>query len=78
MNQTSELDQFDLLEEKINSLILMVTELKREKELQLEKIQAQQNDIDALEKQIEESKASMRVAKDRVVSLLEKIEQINV
>ena len=77
MRETSEMDQFELLEEKVNSLIQLMSDQKKEKKYLTEKIQAQERKIDELSKQVKKLEANREKAKKRVISLLEKIEQIN-
>ena len=45
MEKGEEIDQFQILEEKVDSLITFVTSLKKEKELLMEKIQIQEGKI---------------------------------
>ena len=78
MDETGEVDQFQLLEEKIDSLITLITDLKVEKERLRETVQVQDGEIAALKEQIENLNANKDRAKQRIVSLLEKIQQIDV
>jgi chromosome segregation ATPase len=71
-----DIDQFQLLEEKIDHLIALVSSLKKEKEAFAEKFQIQEERISDLGSQLESLKASRDKARQRVVGLLEKIEQI--
>ncbi len=77
MNESGS-DQFLLLEEKIDSLIQLVMALKSEKESFTEKYQIQEEKLANLIGQIENLKADRDRAKQRIVSLLEKIEQIEI
>ena len=76
MNAEFDIDQFQLLEEKVGRLIELVTSLKREKESLFEKDQIQQDKLTDLTEQLETLKTARDTAKQRVTSLLEKIEQI--
>ena len=72
------IDQFQLLEEKIDNLIEFITVLKREKESIAEKNQIQEEKIADLNKQLESLKAGRDSARQRIVSLLEKIESVGI
>ncbi|MBW2616674.1 MAG: cell division protein ZapB [Deltaproteobacteria bacterium] len=78
MDTAGETDQFQLLEEKIDNLIEFITVLKREKESIAEKAQIQGEKIADLNKQLESLKAGRDSARQRIVSLLEKIENIGI
>ena len=78
MDTGGEIDQFQLLEEKIDNLIEFITVLKREKESIAEKAQIQDEKIGDLNKQLESLKAGRDSARQRIVSLLEKIENIGI
>ena len=78
MERGEEIDQFQLLEEKVDSLIQFITALKKEKESLVEKTQIQEGEIADLIGQMDHLKASRDKAKQRVVSLLEKIEQLDI
>ena len=78
MNSEEETDQFQLLEEKIEHLIELVMVLKREKESFAEKTQIQEEKLADLTKQIESLKSGRDKAGQRIVALLEKIEQIGI
>lgn len=78
MERGEEIDQFQLLEDKVDSLIRFITALKKEKESLVEKIQIQEGRITDLIGQMDHLKASRDKAKERVVSLLEKIEQLDI
>ena len=72
-----ELEQFGLLEQKIESLISFANSLKQEK-INLEKrVQGQGEKIDSLTKQIEMLKADRDLVRKRIATLLEKIEEFN-
>ncbi len=78
MAKSEEIDQFQMLEEKVDSLIKMVIAFKRERESLLEKIHIQEEKIADLADEAEALKATRDKAKQRILSLLEKIEQIDV
>ena len=71
----NELEQFGLLEEKIESLISRVSSFKEEK-IDLEKnVQSQEKKIGLLTDEIETLKADRGLIRKRVATLLEKIEE---
>jgi peptidoglycan hydrolase CwlO-like protein len=78
MDKGEEIDQFQLLEEKVDSLITLVTSLRKENEVLIEKISSKDGKIADLTGEVEHLKASMDRAKERMVSLVEKIEQLNI
>ena len=78
MFRTEEMDQFQVLEAKVDSLIKFAHSLKKEKESLLEKLHIQEGKIADLISELETLKDSRDKAKQRVLSLLEKIEQIEV
>jgi len=71
-----ETEQFDILEQKIDSLVRAVTVIKKEKESLAEKAQIQEEKIADLGAQVEDLKRGRDLAKQRIISLLEKLEQI--
>jgi FtsZ-binding cell division protein ZapB len=78
MDTAGETDQFQLLEAKIDKLIEFIMVLKREKESIAEKTQIQEEKIADLNKQLESLKAGRDSARQRIISLLEKIENIGI
>jgi uncharacterized coiled-coil DUF342 family protein len=78
MHSEEEIDQFQLLEQKIDSLIEVVKALKQEKAALAEKAQIQEEKLADLSEQLESLRAARDNARQRIVSLLEKIEQIEV
>jgi FtsZ-binding cell division protein ZapB len=78
MHETQEIDQFELLEDKVNSLIQLISDLKKEKDYLTEKLQAQETKFNELSNEVEALRANKEEAKIKVISLLEKIEQIEV
>ena len=77
MKELNEIDQFELLEEKVNSLILLIADLKKENGSLSKKVGEQEYKVNELTEEIKLLKANREKAKKRVLSLLEKIEQIN-
>ena len=78
MNETGEIDQFQLLEEKVDSLIGLITELRKERGLLTEKARIQDGKVADLTEQIQGLNTAREKAKQRIISMLEKIEQIDV
>ena len=78
MNETGDVDQFQLLEEKIDSLIALITDLRKEKELLAEQVQIQEMELTDLTAQVGNLNTSRDGVKQRIVALLEKINQIDV
>ena len=76
LNSEEEIDQFKLLEEKIDKLITSIKTLKAEKESLNEKCQIQEEKLTNLTREVEDLKLGRDKARQRIVSLLEKIEQI--
>ncbi len=76
LNSEEGVDQFQLLEDKIDNLIEMIKSLKREKESFAEKFQIQEEKLADLTKEVEGLKSGRDKAKQRILSLLEKMEQI--
>jgi uncharacterized coiled-coil DUF342 family protein len=78
MSKTEEMDQFQVLEAKVDSLIKFANSLKKEKESMLEKLHIQEGKIADLISELDNLKGSRDKAKQRVLSLLEKLEQIEI
>ena len=78
MHKSEEIDQFQMLEDKVDSLIKMVAVMRRERESMLEKIHIQEEKIADLATEAEALKAGRDKAKQRILSLLEKMEQLEV
>jgi uncharacterized coiled-coil DUF342 family protein len=76
MEKGEELDQFEVLEEKLDALIGYVESLKREKDVLAEKMQIQDEKISDMAREIETLRSARDQAKQRIVTLLEKIEQV--
>jgi chromosome segregation ATPase len=78
MSKTEEMDQFQVLEAKVDSLIKCDNSLKKEKESMLEKLHIQEGKIADLTSELENLKGSRDKAKQKILSLLEKLEQIEI
>ncbi|MBW1785220.1 MAG: hypothetical protein JRK53_01170 [Deltaproteobacteria bacterium] len=76
MNMAGEMDQFQVLEEKIDKLIELVGTLMREKESLAEKTQIQEERLSDLNGQLENLRGAKDQARQRIVQLLEKIEKV--
>jgi len=72
-----ELEQFGLLEQKIESLISLASSLKEEKINLEEKAQGQEEKIDSLTNEIEMLKSDRDLVRKRIVTLLEKIKEFD-
>lgn len=78
MLKTEEMDQFQVLEAKVDSVIKFAQMLKKEKESLLEKLHIQEEKIADLTSELENLKNSRDKAKQRVLALLEKLEQVEI
>ena len=78
MSPEEEMDQFQLLEEKIDSLIKFINSIKKEKESLAEKLHIQELKISDLNGELENLRASRDKAKDRIMALLKKMEQLDI
>jgi len=76
LNSEEGVDQFQLLEDKIDNLIEMIKSLKKEKESFAEKFQIQEEKLTDLAKEVDRLKSGRDKAKQRILSLLEKMEQV--
>nr|NIR17535.1 cell division protein ZapB [Desulfobacterales bacterium] len=74
MGTAEDMDQFQLLEEKVDSLIQYIATLKKEKESLAEKLHIQAEKLTNLTQELEQLKAARGKVKQRVVTLLERIE----
>lgn len=70
-----DIEQFQILEEKIDSLIDLISSLKKQNEYLSEKNEIQEEKISDLNVQIESLRAARDGAKQKIILLLEKIEQ---
>ena len=75
---TEDIDQFQLLEEKIDNLIELIDRLKRDNESLVEKTQAQEEKLAALSEEVARLNTAKVKAKQRIISLLEKIDKIGI
>jgi uncharacterized coiled-coil DUF342 family protein len=75
---TEEMDQFQVLEARVESLIKFANSLKKERETLLEKLHIQEEKIADLISELDHLRSSKDRAKQRVLSLLEKLEQIEI
>ena len=78
MDTGGEIEQFQILEEKVDKLIQYILSLKREKEALAEKVQVQAERLVDLTDEVENSRSAKDGAKQRIAALLEKIEQIDI
>lgn len=78
MENIGELEQFQLLEQKIDSLLELVNSLKKDKAVLAEKVQAQEEKLVDLSEQVSVLRAGRDKARQRIMSLLERIEQVEV
>ena len=76
--QLEEVDHFNVLEAKIESLIRFIKSLKEENEVLREKNQNLEREFTSLSGTIESLEKAKSQARDRVVSLLEKIEGLDI
>ncbi|MBN2123047.1 MAG: cell division protein ZapB [Deltaproteobacteria bacterium] len=76
MDRTDELDQFELLERKVESLLGYIASFQKEKDALQEKIHIQDERIADLGSELEALRASRDKAKQRIIGLLERIEQV--
>ena len=78
MEFTIETDYFKLLEDKINDLINRIQEVKAEKESFLKTINEQKNRIDILTDELTSLRESKKQAKERITTIIEKIDKLAV
>jgi septal ring factor EnvC (AmiA/AmiB activator) len=78
MENIGEFEQFQLLEQKIDSLLELVTTLKKEKAALAEQTHIQEEKLVDLSEQLSALKSGRDKARQRIVSLLERIEQAEV
>lgn len=78
MQKAEERDQFDILESKVDSLIRFVGSLKKERESLLEKVSIQEEKMANLSAEVEHLKIARDKARQKIVFLLEKLDQINI
>ena len=73
-----EIEQFGLLEQKVESLISAVSSLKEQKMVLEQKARTQQEDLGTLKREIDTLRADRDVVQKRIASLLEKITECEV
>ena len=78
METLPETDTFKMLEDKIGELINKIHALKDEKEAYLKTINDQKNMITQLNNEMNELKGIKNKVKDRVSSILEKIDKLDI
>lgn len=78
MGVDNEVDQFELLEQKIDGLISMVETLRQEKASLAEKVQVQERRLSDLNAELEDFRTANDKAKERIASLLEKIQKADI
>jgi len=71
-------DQFLLLEQKIDGLIELALKLKTENDSFNERFQIQEEKLTDMTHQVETMKRARDTARQKIVSLLEKMEQIGI
>ncbi len=71
-----EMDQFLVLEQKIDALIEYIKRLKEENESMREKIRVQEDRITDLNSEIEKLRTERNQVGQRIMSILEKMEKI--
>jgi len=76
-NPEEEVDQFQLLEEKVDSLIEKTVALKGENAALEEKLRIEEGKVSDLNTQIETLRSGRNDAKQKIMSLLEKMEQVS-
>ncbi|MBW2021370.1 MAG: cell division protein ZapB [Deltaproteobacteria bacterium] len=76
MEVMGDIEQFDVLEEKIDSLLSLVENLKNENRSLSERVQIQEEKIADLSRQVEALKSGRDKAKQKILQLLEKLEQV--
>ncbi len=72
-----ELNQFGLLEQRIESIVSLVRSLKEEKVNLEGRLQSQEEEIDSLTNEMEMLETDRELARKRLVTLLEKMEEYN-
>ena len=72
------MDHFKVLEDRVETLITSIKSLRQDRESLKKKIHEQEKSIEELIREVEDLKVARDKAKDRIVSLLEKIEQLDV
>ena len=78
MELTAETDYFKLLEDKIGELVKRMQEIKNEKESFLKTINDQKSQIDTLTNELKGLRESKQQAKERITTILEKLDKLAV
>lgn len=78
MEIVEEIDQFELLEKKIDALISLINTLTRERDSLAEKAQILEGKVSDVMGEVENLRTARDSARQRIVSLLEKIEQLDI
>ena len=78
MEFNTETDYFKLLEDKIGELITKMHEIKNEKESFLKTIADQKAQIDSLNKELLDLKENKQQAKERITTIIEKLDKLAV
>jgi hypothetical protein len=78
MKMGEEMDQFQLLEQKIDGLLELVGTLRKEKAALAEKTQIQEERLRDLAEEVESMKTARDKARQRILTLLDKIEKVEI
>ena len=78
MEFNTETDYFKLLEDKIVELISRMQKIKDEKESFIKTIDDQKIQIDTLTKELDDLKKSKNQARERITTIIEKIDKLAV
>jgi FtsZ-binding cell division protein ZapB len=73
-----EIEQFDLLEQKIESLISVIGTLTEQKTTLERKVKGQQTEVDALRNEIETLRTDRELVQKRIANLLDRITECGV
>ncbi len=76
MDTTGDIEQFDLLEQKVDALLELLENLKKENATLSERVQIQEEKISDLTRQLDALRSGRDKAKQKILLLLEKLEQI--
>jgi FtsZ-binding cell division protein ZapB len=71
-----EVDQFELLAERVESLISLVSALRTEKIALEKEVQIREEKIGSLAQEIETLKDEKHIVRERIAALLQKIEEL--
>jgi uncharacterized coiled-coil DUF342 family protein len=78
MMMAEEMDQFQLLEQKIDGLLELVGALRKEKTALAEKTQIQEERMRDLAEEVETLKTARDKARQRILTLLDKIDKVEI